>query len=401
MAKLIALLGGAAGGGILLLLMTLAALLVANSPLGPTYDALIQTPAVVAIGDYGIEKPLVLWINDGLMALFFFLVGLELKREFLEGELRQPNNMLLPLAGSFGGMAAPALIYSLINWGDATALRGWAIPSATDIAFTLAIVTLFGKHLPLSLRTFLLTLAIYDDIGAILIIALFYTQDLSATMLMPAGLMLFLLTVLNRRGIANIVPYALLGTLLWLSLLKSGIHATLAGILVAMFIPMSTPRARHSPLRRLENDLQPTVNYAVLPLFAFANTGINFEQVSLDMLIHPITVGTALGLVGGNLIGITSMVWLCVKLGLARLPPGIGWWQLIGIALLCGVGFTMSLFIASLAFENTPASNLSRLFDERLGILIGSTAAALLGSLVLYLSRIKKSPDDKPQGTPP
>jgi NhaA family Na+:H+ antiporter len=375
--------------GILLVASALLAMAMANSPLSGTYDLLIATPVEVRVGDFGIAKPLILWINDGLMAVFFFLVGLELKREVLEGELSDASQIALPAVGAVGGMLAPAAVFAALNWGDAAAMQGWAIPAATDIAFALGVLSLLGDRVSTALKVFLVTIAIFDDLGAILIIALFYTGDVSLTSLLVAAACLLPLGYMNRRGVTQLAPYLMIGAVMWVAVLKSGVHATLAGVVLAMFIPLRSPPDRQvSPLKDLEHDLHPAVAFGILPIFAFANAGIALGGVSFDYLLHPVPLGIALGLVVGKQIGVFGSCWLLVKLGLARLPKGIGWGALYGVALLCGVGFTMSLFIGSLAFEH---SQVDRLFDERLGIIAGSLVSGLAGYLVLHRS-LKRRP---------
>lgn len=363
-------------GGILLIIATLLAMFAENSPLNPYYDALLDTPVEVRIGELEVAKPLLLWINDGLMAIFFFLIGLELKREILEGELSDPSKIALPVFAAIGGMAVPAAIYSVINAGDEIALRGWAIPSATDIAFALTILSLLGSKVPTSLKLFLLTLAIVDDMGAIVIIALFYTTDLSVTSLSVAASCLIALALLNRFGVKEIAAYLLIGLIMWTAVLKSGVHATLAGVLLAFFIPLHGREGEPSPLRQMEHDLHPSVAFGILPLFAFANTGIPLSALSWEDLLQPITMGIALGLFIGNQIGVMGMSWLAIKLRIAKMPSGVTWSELYGVSMLCGIGFTMSLFLGSLAFEQ---GGLDISVDERLGIMLGSTISAICG----------------------
>jgi len=372
-----------AASGILLVGAAVLAMIVANSPLSGLYSTLLNVPVEIRFGDFQIAKPLLLWINDGLMAVFFFLIGLELKREIVEGQLSEIRMALLPAIGAIGGVALPALIYVWINQGDATAMQGWAIPAATDIAFALAVVMLLGDRVPLGLRLFLVSIAIFDDIGAIVIIALFYTSKLSITALTVAGACLPVLFILNRRGILEKAPYILVGLVMWAAVLKSGVHATLAGVSLAFFIPIRDSENQASPLHELEHDLHTVVAFVILPLFAFFNAGISLKGVTLDNLLHPVPLGIALGLFLGKQIGIFSFCWLGVKAGVTRLPDHVRWTHLYGIALLCGIGFTMSLFIGSLAFENT---GVNLLFDERLGIIVGSLVSAAVGYLVLYRS---------------
>ena len=370
-----------ASSGILLLLAAVLAMLVENSAASGLYDALLGTPVEIRIGGFEIAKPLLLWINDGLMAIFFFLVGLEVKREFLDGELSEPSRVVLPVIAAIGGMAVPAAIYVAINWGDPVSLRGWAIPSATDIAFALGVLALLGSRVPNTLKLFLMTLAIVDDLGAIVIIALFYTSDLSVVSLLFAVLALAILFALNRYGVLSLVPYLLVGVVLWAAVLKSGVHATLAGVLTALFIPYAREEgAARTQLEKLEHDLHPAVVYGILPLFAFANTGISFDGLTADSLLHPVPLGIAAGLFLGNQLGVFGLSWLAIRAGIARLPQGASWLQLYGVAALCGIGFTMSLFISSLAFEQGgPGLDV----DDRLGILIGSVVSALLGYAIL------------------
>ena len=373
-----------ASSGILLLFAAALAMLAENSFASTYYEALLDLPVQIRIGDFEIAKPLLLWINDGLMAVFFFLIGLEVKREVLHGELSDPARVVLPIVGAAGGMMIPALIYAWVNWGDPVAMNGWAIPSATDIAFALAVLALVGSNVPASLKLFLMALAIADDLGAIIIIALFYTSQLSVLSLMVAALAVLGLFVLNRRGVLSLVPYLLVGLVLWVAVLKSGVHATLAGVLVAMFIPYrKAPGQELTQLERLEDDLHPAVVYGILPLFAFANTGISFAGLTLQSLLEPVPLGIALGLFLGNQVGVMGFCWVAIKLGLARLPSGANWRHMYGISCLCGIGFTMSLFISSLAFE---ASGSGTMLNDRLGILVGSMAAALLGFVVLKLA---------------
>ncbi len=381
--------------GILLLLAAVLAMLVVNSPARIYYDALLSTPVAIQVGEFEIAKPLLLWINDGLMAVFFFVVGLEIKREFLEGELSDPTRVTLPVAAAIGGMAVPAAVYVFINWGDAQALKGWAIPSATDIAFALGVLMLLGNRVPSTLKLLLLTLAIIDDLGAIVIIALFYTTNLSPGLLLVAAAALVLLYILNRRSVLSIVPYILVGAVLWAAVLKSGVHATLAGVLLAFFIPLRVPQQfQKSPLQKLEEDLHPSVAYVILPLFAFANSGISFEGLTLDVLTKPVPLGIAAGLFLGKQIGIFGSAWLTIKLKLARLPGNVTWLQLYGVAVLCGIGFTMSLFISSLAFEQ---GGVEIAVHDRLGIMLGSLSSAIIGYLILNLTLPKNRQTDYPQ----
>ena len=377
--------------GLLLIAATALAMIVVNTPAKFVYDHFLNTPIEVRVGQLELAKPLLLWINDGLMAIFFFLIGLEIKREVLEGELSHPSRIILPAISALGGMSIPALVYAAVNWGDSLALRGWAIPAATDIAFALGILALLGPRVPTSLKVFLLTLAIIDDLGAIVIIALFYSGTLSVISLGVAAVTLLLLFVMNRRGVTDIAPYILVGIVLWISVLKSGVHATLAGVLLAFFIPLRrNGEHQESPLHKLEHDLHPTVAYGILPLFAFANTGIPFQGFSLQSLLQPVPLGILLGLYVGKQVGVFAFAWLAVKLGLAQLPEGSDWLGLLGVATLCGVGFTMSLFISSLAFEHTGTS---LAIDARLGILVGSLLAGVTGYVLLKYALSRKRPE--------
>lgn len=365
--------------GILLILAMVLALIAANTPLHFFYNKLLATPVVVAIGEFSIAKPLLLWINDGLMALFFLLIGLELKREILIGHLNQASKIMLPACAALGGMLVPALIYVFINHDNKIALQGWAIPTATDIAFALGILSLLGSRIPTSLKIFLVSLAIFDDVGAIIIIALFYTAKLSIAALIGAAIGLLILWCMNRKGVVSIGAYLLVGLIVWISLLKSGVHATLAGVAVAMFIPLQgkdSEDAVHQPLQKLEKDLHTPVNFVILPLFAFANAGLSLLNLSFSDLFSGIPLGILLGLFLGKQLGVITFTWLAIKLRIGKLPNDISYSQLYGVALLCGVGFTMSLFIASLAFENVADNHL---LNDKLGILAGSAVSAIVG----------------------
>ena len=379
--------------GILLMLSAVLAIILANSFLAPYYQLLLSTPVEVRVGALEIAKPLLLWINDGLMAVFFFLVGLELKRELIEGELSDKRNIILPGVGAIGGMFVPAAIYLYLNSNDTTAMKGWAIPAATDIAFALGVLMLLGPRVPNSIKLFLTSLAIFDDIGAILIIAVFYTAKISLLSLIIFFLCLPILFVLNKRNVVSKSPYLLIGLIMWVAMLKSGVHATLAGVVLAFFIPIrSKADPEYSPLKSLEHDLHSIVAFFVLPVFAFANAGISLKGVGLEQLFHSVPLGIALGLFFGKQIGVFGFCFLIIKTGLVRLPKGISWLSLYGTSALCGIGFTMSLFIGSLAFEET---GVNLLFDERLGIIFGSLAAGVFGYLILHFSlgseKIEKS----------
>lgn len=369
-----------AASGIILMFAALLAMILANSPWSTWYDLLLNVPVVVAIGTFEIAKPLLLWINDGLMALFFFLVGLELKREFLEGNLSQPGQVTLPAIGAIGGMAIPALCYAAFNYDDPSALNGWAIPTATDIAFALGILAIIGSKVPLQLKVFLTSLAIFDDLGAIIIIALFYTEQLSVLSLIVSATILSILFILNKQNVTSTSPYIFFGLILWTAVLKSGVHATLAGVFLAFFIPMKGEGDEPSPLKSLEHNLHSTVAFIVLPIFAFANAGISFAGVGFEQLTSPVPLGIIVGLVVGKQMGVFVFCFAAIKLGLAKLPEQVNWQLLYGVALLCGVGFTMSLFIGSLAFEQ---SSTSPIFQDRLGIVVGSLISGIAGYLVI------------------
>ena len=375
-----------AAGGVLLFAAALAAMLCANSALAPLYVDFLDTPVEVRAGAFQIAKPLLLWINDGLMAVFFFLVGLEIKREVLEGELSRPSQVTLPSLAAAGGMLVPGLIYAWLNRGDAIALQGWAIPAATDIAFAVGVLALLGSRVPAALKLFVLTLAILDDLGAILIIALFYTEKLSLPAVAVAAAAAAALALMNRRGTTSVPSYLLIGVVMWAAVLKSGVHATLAGVALAMFIPLRVAGGE-PPLKRLERELHPVVVFAILPLFAFANAGVPLAGITLATLAGAVPAGIALGLVAGKLTGVFGACWLAVRLGLARLPEEVGWTHIFGAALLCGVGFTMSLFISGLAFEGE-ADRFG--IESRLGILAGSIAAGLAGYLVLRFAPVRQ-----------
>jgi len=369
-------------GGILLLAAALIAMLVANSPFSNIYDALLDTTVAVQVGALSIDKPLLLWVNDGLMAVFFFLVGLEIKREVMEGELSSFSQVVLPGMGALGGMAVPAAIYSWMNWGDPVALDGWAIPVATDIAFALALLSVFGSRVPTALKVFLLTLAIFDDLAAIVIIALFYSGDLSLNSLLIGALALLVALAMNRMGVTRTSSYILLGIVLWIAVLKSGVHATLAGVLIALCIPMRDAQGE-SPLRELERDLHGPVAFAILPIFAFANAGLSLGAMSMENLTHPVTVGVVSGLLIGKPLGVLAFVWLAISLGFAQLPKNVNWTQLLGVAFACGIGFTMSLFIAGLAFQHGGGDYFG---GDRLGVLVGSILSAIVAFGLLHVS---------------
>ncbi|MGB1199759.1 MAG: Na+/H+ antiporter NhaA [Thalassotalea sp.] len=369
-----------ASSGIILMFAAIVAMAVANSPLAQYYDMFLDIPVQVSVGSFIIAKPLLLWINDGLMALFFFLVGLELKREFLEGDLSKPGQITLPAIGALGGMIVPALCYAFFNYNDENALNGWAIPTATDIAFALGILALIGSKVPLQLKVFLTSLAIFDDLGAIIIIALFYTEQLSITSLIVSALVIISLFILNRKGVKDTAPYIFLGVVLWIAVLKSGVHATLAGVVLALFIPIKGRAGEPSPLKSLEHNLHSMVAFIILPIFAFANAGINLSGVGLNEVMAPVPLGIIVGLFLGKQLGVFGFCFVAIKLGFAKLPENVNLVLLYGVALLCGVGFTMSLFIGSLAFEQ---GGTSLIYQDRLGIVIGSLISGVLGYFVV------------------
>jgi len=377
-----------AASGIILMFTAIAAMVIANSPLSPWYDLLLNIPVVVAVGTFEIAKPLLLWINDGLMALFFFLIGLELKREFLEGDLSKPGQVTLPAIGAVGGMLVPALCYAALNYKDPTALNGWAIPTATDIAFALGILAIIGSKVPLQLKVFLTSLAIFDDLGAIIVIAAFYTDQLSVLSLTVSAVMLAILFTFNRKGIVSTAPYIFVGIILWVAVLKSGVHATLAGVVLALFIPIKGKPGQASPLKELEHNLHSLVAFIVLPIFAFANAGISFAGIGIEQVMSPVPLGIILGLVIGKQLGVFGFCFIAIKLGFAKMPENVNWTLLYGVAALCGVGFTMSLFVGSLAFEQ---NSTSPLFQDRLGIVIGSVISGILGFVLIKLA-VKKLP---------
>ena len=373
-----------AASGLLLIAAAALALIVNNSPLSHYYTAFLDVPVAVQIGALQIAKPSLLWINDGLMALFFLLIGLEVKRELLEGQLSKPSQVVLPGAAAIGGMVVPALIYWYINKDYPDALGGWAIPMATDIAFALGVLALLGKRVPVSLKLFLMTLAIIDDLGAIIVIAVFYSSELSGVSLLLAAACLIALIAMNRMGVIKVAPYMIVGLILWVCVLKSGVHATLAGVTLAFCIPLRTKNSETSPLMSIEHALHPWVAYAILPLFAFANAGVSLAGVSLHSFVSHVPMGIAAGLLIGKTLGVFGLTWIAIKTGMAALPAGANWGQVFGVAILCGIGFTMSLFVGSLAF----VAGSDYVGMDRMGILTGSILAALIGyGVTLFFSR--------------
>lgn len=376
-------------GGGLLVFAAFVAMLLANSPLSGVYQGFLAIPVEVVFGHFEIAKPLVLWVNDGLMALFFMLIGLEVKREMLEGHLSSPKEIVLPGLAAIAGIVFPALIYTAFNFNDPVGIRGWAIPAATDIAFAIGVFTLFGTRLPISLKLFLLSVAIFDDIAAIVIIALFYSTELSTTSLAIGGAGLLVLFLLNRLRVNSMTPYVLVGLVIWAAVLKSGVHATLAGFAIAWSIPLKLKNTKgKAMLSDLEHAMHPWIGMLVLPLFAFANAGVNLGDIGMEALLSPITLGIALGLFVGKQIGIFGVCWLVVKMKLAELPKKATWAQFYGVCLLCGIGFTMSLFIGSLAFEEQPLEFQTAV---KLGVIIGSLASVVVAVLVLRASALKRA----------
>ena len=367
-------------GGILLVIAAAIAMTIANTDLNGAYQGFLHT--------YVLGMSVSHWINDGLMAVFFLLIGLEVKRELLEGALKSKETAIFPAIAAVGGMLAPALVYVLFNYNDPQAIQGWAIPAATDIAFALGIMALLGNRVPVSLKVFLLALAIIDDLGVVVIIALFYTGDLSTTALAVGFAMTAALFILNNKKVTKLTPYMIVGAILWFAVLKSGVHATLAGVVIGFSIPLQGKKGEHSPLKHMEHALHPYVAFGILPLFAFANAGISLEGISIDSLGTALPIGIALGLLIGKPLGIFTFSWAAVKLGIAKLPEGINLKHIFAVSVLCGIGFTMSIFISSLAFGQANAE-----FDTyaRLGILMGSTTAAVLGYCLLRLSLPKKA----------
>ena len=385
-----------AAGGILLAVSAALALIIANSDLYRYYDYVLHDiyfrigfDDVQAGFDHQIRKPLLLWINDGFMAIFFLLVGLEIKREIVTGELSTRSRALLPAIAAVGGMIVPALIYYVINMDTPENLRGWAIPAATDIAFALGVLSLLGSRAPVRLKVLLTAIAIIDDLGAILIIAFFYTDNLAIEPLYFVAASLAVLFFMNNRNVSATTPYIIVGTILWIAVLKSGVHATLAGVVTAFFIPMTCSRDKaYSPLKDLEHKLHPWVAFGILPVFAFANAGVPFTGMSLNSLLDPVTLGIILGLVVGKQLGIFSLLWLSIKLGLSPMIKGASWIHLYGVSVLCGIGFTMSLFIGGLAFED-----IEHQAAIRLGVLVGSIISAVAGYLIFYFAPLAKDPE--------
>ena len=364
-------------GGIFLIVAAALALVIANSPFAASYFGTLQTNLNLSFGDFVLDKALILWINDGLMAIFFFLIGLEVKREVIDGQLSSWNQASLPLAAAIGGMAIPALIYVGFNLNSPESIGGWAIPAATDIAFALGILSLLGPRVPVAIKALLLAIAVIDDIGAILVIALFYSGEIKLDMLAGAGAMLALMFVIGRLRIGSAIPYVLLTVIMWVFVLKSGVHATLAGVTAAMMVP-TVARDGSYFAERLEHEMHPWVAFVIIPIFGFANAGVSLSGLTPADLLAPLPLGIALGLLVGKQLGIVGFAWLAVKTGLAKLPEGVSWAKVHGLSLLAGIGFTMSLFIGNLAFTD-PA----QIDAVKIGVLSGSLIAAIAGFLLL------------------
>ncbi|WP_369789021.1 Na+/H+ antiporter NhaA [Rouxiella sp. WC2420] len=367
-----------ASGGIVLIVAAVIALIMANTSLSGIYLDFLNSPVALSIGQFGLNKPLLLWINDGLMAIFFLMVGLEVKRELLEGALSSREQALFPAIAALGGMLVPVLFYLCFNGGDEVARQGWAIPAATDIAFALGVMALLGSRVPTSLKVFLLALAIIDDLGAIIIIAAFFSHDVSVTALILSVLAIAALAWLNWRGVTKLTPYVVLGIFLWVCVLKSGVHATLAGVILGFLIPLKTEGK--SPARRVEHGIHPWVAWLILPIFAFANAGVSLQGVTGEDVFSLLPMGIAAGLLLGKPIGIMLFCWVSMKLKITRLPPGINFKQISAVSVLCGIGFTMSIFLGSLAFGDADAS---MMIYAKIGILIGSVLSAVIGYLLL------------------
>ncbi len=373
--------------GILLIIVTIVAILLENSSFSSVYNNFLHTHVEIRFGSLQIAKPLLLWVNDGLMAVFFFLIGLEVKREVLEGHLSSLSQVSLPAIAALGGMVVPALIFATINQGNSFAVQGWAIPTATDIAFALGILSLLGNRVPVSLKLFLMALAIIDDLGAIIIIALFYTTDLSTVSIIVSFVSLVVLFIMNKIGVVKKAAFILVGIVLWVSVLKSGVHATLAGVALAFMIPLNSvdkKGKKFSMAKELEHDLHYWVAFMILPLFAFVNAGVDLKGISLEDMLGTVPMGIMLGLFIGKQVGVFGFSWIAIKLKIASLPKDSNWMQLYGVAVLTGIGFTMSLFIDSLAYNDTKIYH----YADKLAILIGSFLSGIVGYIILRM--IKK-----------
>jgi NhaA family Na+:H+ antiporter len=381
-----------AAGGVILVAAALLALMVANTPAFGVYEWVFGLPVSVSIGGFSIDKPMLLWINDGLMAIFFFLIGLEVKREVLDGHLSSPQKVALPAIAAIAGIMVPALLYTAFNYQDAVTFKGWAVPAATDIAFALGVFSLFGRALPITLKLFLLSVAIFDDIGAIIIVALFYSVEMSLLSLSVAVAGLVILFLLNRFNVAKPAAYLVVGVVVWGAVLKSGVHATLAGFAIAWFIPFksltdSSGSPTGSMLLKLEEGLHTWVAFLILPVFAFANAGVRFIDADAEQIMLPVVIGVVAGLFIGKQLGIFGACWLAVKLGFVKLPEGVTWLQIYAVSILCGIGFTMSLFVGSLAFEGYSSEYLD---SVKIGVLSASLLSACLGAFVISLCRKKQ-----------
>jgi NhaA family Na+:H+ antiporter len=368
--------------GVLLIIVTILALILQNSAFSAMYNGFLHTPVEIHFGNFNIAKPLLLWVNDGLMAIFFFVIGLEVKREVMEGHLSTLSQVTLPAIAAVGGMLIPALVFIAFNRGEDFAMRGWAIPTATDIAFALGILSLLGKRVPVSLKIFLMALAIIDDLGAIVIIALFYTAELSTTSITVAGVSLFILFIMNRMHVAKQSFYILVGIILWISVLKSGVHATLAGVALAFMIPLYSKDEKgktFSMAHNMEHNLHYWVAFFILPLFAFVNAGVDLRGISLEEMGGSVPLGIMAGLFIGKQLGVFGFSWIAIKMGIATLPKGANWVTLYGVSVLTGIGFTMSLFVDTLAYNDTQLYH----YADKLAILLGSLFSGVLGYVIL------------------
>lgn len=374
--------------GIILIFVTILALLLQNSFMTDFYTSFLHTPVEIRFGDLQIAKPLLLWVNDGLMAIFFFLIGLEVKREVKEGHLSSLSQITLPGIAALGGMLVPALVFIAFNRGESFAMNGWAIPTATDIAFALGILSLLGNRVPVSLKIFLMALAIIDDLGAIVIIAIFYTSDLSSLSIAISGISLLVLFIMNRMDVAIKSAYIVVGIVLWVSVLKSGVHATLAGVALAFMIPLTSKDKKgekFSMAKEMEHDLHNWVAFLILPLFAFVNAGVDLKGISIEEMTGPVPLGIMLGLFIGKQVGVFGFSWLAIKMGIASLPKDSNWTLLYGVSVLTGIGFTMSLFVDSLAYSDTHIYH----YADKLAILLGSFISAIVGYLILRMKTAK------------
>ncbi|NOX15259.1 MAG: Na+/H+ antiporter NhaA [Epsilonproteobacteria bacterium] len=372
--------------GIMLIIVTILALVLENSPLSTMYNSFLHTHVEIRFGNLQIAKPLLLWVNDGLMAIFFFLIGLEVKREVLEGHLSSLSQVALPGIAAIGGMIVPALVFIAFNQGESFAMKGWAIPTATDIAFALGILSLLGNRVPVSLKLFLMALAIIDDLGAIIIIALFYTADLSTVSIAVSLISLVVLFIMNKIGVTKKAAYILVGTVLWVSVLKSGVHATLAGVALAFLIPLNSEDKngkKFSMSKELEHDLHYWVAFMILPLFAFVNAGVDLKGISLEDMTGSVPMGIMFGLFVGKQLGVFGFSWLAIRFGMASLPKDSNWLQLYGLSILTGIGFTMSLFVDSLAYDDTQIYS----YADKLAILLGSVLSGIVGYIVLRIAK--------------